>query len=133
MFAPSTEVPASDNSSEDYPQVEEQSAENIEETEDNNGNIFVGTTAGVCYIDNYGRLTRISDNRLNDERIIKLDSDSNGVVYGQTKNGIVFSRDGDKIWKCRNCGHIVVGKYAPEVCPVCNHPQSYFEIASENY
>ena len=45
------------------------------------------------------------------------------------ENGIVFSRDGDKIWKCRNCGHVVVGKYAPEVCPVCNHPQSYFEIA----
>ena len=49
------------------------------------------------------------------------------------ENGIVFSRDGDKIWKCRNCGHVVVGKYAPEVCPVCNHPQSYFEIANENY
>ncbi|MBR4123949.1 MAG: rubrerythrin family protein, partial [Clostridia bacterium] len=49
------------------------------------------------------------------------------------ENGIVFSRDGDRIWKCRNCGHIVVGKYAPEVCPVCNHPQSYFEIMSENY
>ena len=49
------------------------------------------------------------------------------------ENGVVFSRDGDRIWKCRNCGHIVVGKYAPEVCPVCNHPQSYFEIMSENY
>ncbi len=49
------------------------------------------------------------------------------------ENSIVFSRDGDRIWKCRNCGHIVVGKYAPEVCPVCNHPQSYFEIMSENY
>ena len=46
---------------------------------------------------------------------------------------IVFSRDGDCIWKCRNCGHIVVGKYAPEVCPVCDHPQSYFELCAENY
>ncbi len=45
----------------------------------------------------------------------------------------VFSRDGDAIWICRNCGHIVVGKTAPEVCPVCAHPQSYFEIKSENY
>ncbi|MBR3172431.1 rubrerythrin family protein [Candidatus Saccharibacteria bacterium] len=45
----------------------------------------------------------------------------------------VFSRDGDCVWVCRNCGHIVVGKYAPEVCPVCNHPQSYFEIKAENY
>ena len=45
----------------------------------------------------------------------------------------VFSRDGDAIWVCRNCGHIVVGKEAPEVCPVCAHPQSYFEIKAENY
>ena len=45
----------------------------------------------------------------------------------------VFSKDGDAIWVCRNCGHIVVGKSAPEVCPVCNHPQAYFEIKAENY
>ena len=46
---------------------------------------------------------------------------------------VVFSRDGDCIWQCINCGHIVVGKKAPEVCPVCNHPQSYFQIEAENY
>ena len=46
---------------------------------------------------------------------------------------LVFSKDGDAIWQCRNCGHIVVGKEAPKVCPVCAHPQSYFEISSENY
>ena len=46
---------------------------------------------------------------------------------------VVFSRDGDCIWQCRNCGHIVVGKAAPEVCPVCDHPQSFFEIKAENY
>ena len=46
---------------------------------------------------------------------------------------VVFSRDGDCIWQCRNCGHIVVGKEAPEVCPVCDHPQSYFELRAENY
>ncbi|MBR3230438.1 rubrerythrin family protein [Candidatus Saccharibacteria bacterium] len=45
----------------------------------------------------------------------------------------VFSRDGEAIWVCRNCGHIVIGKGAPEVCPVCNHPQAYFEIKAENY
>lgn len=45
----------------------------------------------------------------------------------------VFSKDGDAIWVCRNCGHIVVGREAPEVCPVCNHPQAYFEIKAENY
>ncbi len=46
---------------------------------------------------------------------------------------VVFSRDGDCIWQCRNCGHIVVGKEAPEICPVCDHPQSYFELKAENY
>ena len=45
----------------------------------------------------------------------------------------VFSKDGDCIWQCSNCGHIVVGKQAPEVCPVCNHPQSYFQIEAQNY
>ena len=46
---------------------------------------------------------------------------------------LVFSRDGDAIWKCRNCGHIVIGKRAPELCPVCEHPKSFFEIKAENY
>ena len=46
---------------------------------------------------------------------------------------LVFSKDGDTIWKCRNCGHIVIGKKAPEVCPVCNHPKSFFEVKNENY
>lgn len=46
---------------------------------------------------------------------------------------LVFSKDGDAIWQCRNCGHIHVGKRAPEVCPVCSHPRSYFEVKAENY
>ena len=46
---------------------------------------------------------------------------------------LVFSRDGDCIWQCRNCGHLHIGKEAPEVCPVCNHPQSYFQLKPENY
>ena len=46
---------------------------------------------------------------------------------------VVFSKDEDTIWICRNCGHVVIGKYAPEVCPVCNHPQSYFEVKANNY
>lgn len=49
------------------------------------------------------------------------------------EKGVVFSREGDTIWKCRNCGHIVIGKQAPEVCPVCEHAQSYFEINAQNY
>ena len=49
------------------------------------------------------------------------------------EDAIVFSRDGDVIWQCANCGHIVIGKKAPDVCPVCDHPQSYFQIKAENY
>ena len=49
------------------------------------------------------------------------------------KEGLVFSRDGDMVWQCSNCGHIVIGKKAPKICPVCNHPQSYFELKKENY
>ena len=46
---------------------------------------------------------------------------------------LVFSKDGDKVWICRNCGHVVIGKAAPEVCPVCAHPKAYFEVKAENY
>ena len=49
------------------------------------------------------------------------------------KEGLVFSKDGDTVWICRNCGHIHIGKKAPKVCPVCAHPQSYFEVKAENY
>ncbi|MBP3786407.1 MAG: rubrerythrin family protein [Bacteroidaceae bacterium] len=48
-------------------------------------------------------------------------------------DAIVFSREGDCVWQCSNCGHIVIGKQAPEECPVCNHPQSYFQIRPENF
>ena len=54
-------------------------------------------------------------------------------LLDNVKDGLVFSKDGERIWKCRNCGHIVIGKDAPAVCPVCSHPQSYFEIKAENY
>lgn len=54
-------------------------------------------------------------------------------LVANIENGLVFSRDGDMIWQCANCGHIVIGKKAPQVCPVCAHPQSYFQIKAENY
>ncbi len=60
-----------------------------------------------------------------EERYLKL--------LENVKGKIVFSKDEDAIWKCRNCGHIVVGKEAPEVCPVCTHPKAYFELKAENY
>ena len=49
------------------------------------------------------------------------------------EDAVVFSKEGDCIWVCRNCGHVVIGKKAPERCPVCNHPQSYFELKATNY
>ncbi len=49
------------------------------------------------------------------------------------EDAIVFSREGDTIWVCRNCGHVVVGKKAPELCPTCNHPKSFFELKAENF
>ncbi len=49
------------------------------------------------------------------------------------KGGLVFSRDNEQIWQCANCGHIVVGKAAPDVCPVCAHPKAYFQIQAKNY
>lgn len=55
------------------------------------------------------------------------------ALLRNVEDGLVFSRDGDKIWTCRNCGHIVVGPNAPKVCLVCKHPQSFFEIKAENY
>ena len=54
-------------------------------------------------------------------------------LLANVEEGLVFSKDGDKIWKCRNCGHICIGKQAPEVCPVCVHPKAFFEIKAENY
>jgi rubrerythrin len=47
--------------------------------------------------------------------------------------GLVFSRDGDATWQCANCGHIIIGKKAPELCPVCKHPKGYFQIKADNY
>ena len=55
------------------------------------------------------------------------------ALLDNVKGGVVFSRDGDVIWQCSNCGHICIGKQAPEVCPVCSHPKSYFQIKAENY
>lgn len=54
-------------------------------------------------------------------------------LLANIEGGLVFSKDGDTIWQCSNCGHIHVGQKAPEVCPVCNHPQAYFQVLAQNY
>lgn len=55
------------------------------------------------------------------------------ALLKNVEDGLVFSRDEDKIWICNNCGHVVVGKKAPDLCPVCKHPQAYFQIKAQNY
>jgi len=54
-------------------------------------------------------------------------------LLANIEGDLVFSKDGDVIWECANCGHIHTGKKAPETCPVCNHPKSYFQVKAENY
>jgi rubrerythrin len=63
--------------------------------------------------------------KLHEERYLKL--------LENVKGKLVFSKDGDCVWQCLNCGHVVIGKNAPEICPVCKHPQSYFQVRAENY
>jgi rubrerythrin len=63
--------------------------------------------------------------KAHEERYLKL--------LQNIEDKLVFSREGDAIWQCRNCGHIYIGKEAPTVCPVCNHPQSYFQLKENNY
>ena len=54
-------------------------------------------------------------------------------LLANVEGQLVFSREGDCIWECANCGHIVIGKKAPEMCPVCKHPKAFFQIKAENY
>lgn len=54
-------------------------------------------------------------------------------LLANVEGKLVFTRDGDAIWQCLNCGHVVIGKTAPELCPVCAHPQSYFQLRAQNY
>ena len=54
-------------------------------------------------------------------------------LLANIQGGVVFSKDKDMIWQCSNCGHIIIGKNAPDVCPVCDHPQAYFQVRPDNY
>ena len=54
-------------------------------------------------------------------------------LLANIEGGLVFSRDEDMIWQCSNCGHIIIGKKAPELCPICKHPKDYFQIKADNY
>jgi rubrerythrin len=70
------------------------------------------------------------------EGVAKIEKEHEARYLALLKNvedGLVFSRDGEQIWKCNVCGHIVIGKKAPEICPICGHGKAHFEIASRNY
>ena len=70
------------------------------------------------------------------EQVAKIEKDHEErylKLLANVEGGIVFSRDGDMIWQCGNCGHVHVGKQAPEVCPVCAHPKSFFQLKAEYY
>ena len=71
----------------------------------------------------FGEVAKIE--KTHEERYRKL--------LANVEDGVVFSRDGDMIWECSNCGHIVIGKKAPDLCPVCAHPKAYFQLRAENY
>ena len=70
------------------------------------------------------------------EGVAKIEKEHEERYLALLKNiedGVVFKKDNVRVWKCRNCGHIHVGESAPEVCPVCAHPQAYFELQAKNY
>lgn len=66
-------------------------------------------------------------------KIEKGHEDRYRKLLSNLEGGLVFSREGDQIWQCVNCGHIFIGKSAPEKCPVCGHPKGYFQIKAENF
>ena len=66
-------------------------------------------------------------------RIEKTHEERYRKLLSNIEGGLVFSREGDQIWECGNCGHIHIGPKAPEVCPVCNHPRAYFQLRAQNY
>ncbi|MCI5956697.1 MAG: rubrerythrin family protein [Clostridiales bacterium] len=66
-------------------------------------------------------------------RIEKMHEERYRKLLANVEGGLVFSRDGDMIWECSNCGHIVIGPKAPELCPVCKHSKAYFQIKAQNY
>ena len=70
------------------------------------------------------------------EMVAKIEKDHEErykKLLSNIEGGLVFSRDGDMMWVCSNCGHVHIGKEAPELCPVCAHPKAYFMVKAENY
>jgi rubrerythrin len=89
--------------------------------------------AGFAKIAREEGFTQIAAEMEGVAKIEKEHEDRYKALLANIEGGLVFSRDGDQIWQCSNCGHIVIGKKAPELCPVCKHPKAYFQIKASNY
>ena len=111
------------------------------ETRDRDATVLVCQLLGYDTVEKevrYGVFTEVNfkmhltDNRLSGA-IVKADDRKIRRLLANIEGGLVFARDGSAVWQCANCGHIVVGPKAPEICPVCDHPQSYFQVEATNY
>ena len=94
---------------------------------------FIGTNNEdiLCLSDENGLFDFLVDSTYNENSYIFFHKNPKDTLY--LKDLKAFEKDEEVVWECRNCGHIVVGTNAPEICPTCAHPQSYFEIHAENY
>lgn len=86
--------------------------------------------AGIAREEGFDRIASLFDAVA---RIEKAHEERYLALLRNVKDGLVFSRDQEAVWQCRNCGHLYVGKQAPAVCPVCAHPQSFFQLKADNY
>ena len=108
-------------------------AENLKEAADGENYEWTDMYAGFAKTAREEGFNDIADLFVGVAAIEKEHEERYKKLLANVKGDLVFSKDGDAVWQCSNCGHIVVGKKAPEVCPVCSHPQAYFQVRAENY
>ena len=108
-------------------------AENLEDAADGENYEWTDMYAGFAKEAKEEGFDEIADLFLMVAAIEKEHEERYRTLLLNVKNEMVFSKDGDAIWQCSNCGHIVIGQKAPDVCPVCKHPQAYFQMKAENY
>ncbi|EKC79976.1 rubrerythrin, partial [human gut metagenome] len=108
-------------------------AENLEDAADGENYEWTDMYAGFAKEAREEGFDEIADLFLMVAAIEKEHEERYRTLLLNVKNEMVFSKDGDAIWQCSNCGHIVIGQKAPDVCPVCKHPQAYFQMKAENY
>ena len=108
-------------------------AENLKEAADGENYEWTDMYAGFAKTAREEGFDKIADLFEGVAAIEKEHEERYKKLLANVKGDLVFSKDGDAVWQCSNCGHIVVGKKAPEVCPICAHPKAYFQVRAENY